>query len=312
MLNPRIRLKDRYVAALLAWLIPGSGHLYQGRFFKAAIFSVCILATFTYGLALGDWQGVYFQDNVPAAGRKRAWGFLAQVGVGLPSIPALVQHKRYYSEQNQKPAVLEEAISEPFIGLMEDVTPEGGFRRVKLSGHITLKPVQGEFGPEGEGEFQGTTQVEGEDPKPATLKIAGAVRLGPPVAPERGRSISCVARSDENGGGQNGRQIEGEIPRAFLNRVSVPLDDDGLQRIHGRLGKLYELSLVYTWIAGLLNILAIWDAFEGPAYGYGDEPPEEEGADGKKDASKEGTATASTPAAESKPPDAKPSPATTA
>jgi hypothetical protein len=37
---------------------------------------------------------------------------------------------------------------------------------------------------------------------------------------------------------------------------------------------MFELALVFTWIAGLLNILAVWDALEGPAYGYGDEEPE--------------------------------------
>ncbi len=31
-------------------------------------------------------------------------------------------------------------------------------------------------------------------------------------------------------------------------------------------GKLVEISSIYTCIAGLLNILAIYDAYEGPAY----------------------------------------------
>ena len=33
---------------------------------------------------------------------------------------------------------------------------------------------------------------------------------------------------------------------------------------------------MFTWIAGLLNLMAIWDAYDGPAYGYGDEEPEDE------------------------------------
>ncbi|MFN9825440.1 MAG: hypothetical protein ACK58J_14935, partial [Planctomyces sp.] len=33
----------------------------------------------------------------------------------------------------------------------------------------------------------------------------------------------------------------------------------------------YDVAAVLTWIAGLLNLMAIWDAAQGPAYGYGDE-----------------------------------------
>jgi len=32
-----------------------------------------------------------------------------------------------------------------------------------------------------------------------------------------------------------------------------------------RLGKLVEIGTIYTTVAGLLNILAIYDAYEGPA-----------------------------------------------
>jgi len=43
--------------------------------------------------------------------------------------------------------------------------------------------------------------------------------------------------------------------------------------LHPRLGKLVEIGTIYTTVAGLLNILAIYDAFEGPAYADGDEEP---------------------------------------
>ena len=65
--------------------------------------------------------------------------------------------------------------------------------------------------------------------------------------------------------------IVGSIPRPFLDSYGVPPDQDQLQEVTGRLGKLHELALVFTWIAGLLNILAIWDCVQGPAYGFGDE-----------------------------------------
>jgi hypothetical protein len=78
--------------------------------------------------------------------------------------------------------------------------------------------------------------------------------------------------------------IEGTIPRPFYNHYLAPLDDESLQYLNGKLGKQYELALVYTWIAGLLNILAVWDALQGPAYGYGDEEPEPDETSSDKDA----------------------------
>ena len=47
---PAIDLKDPALAALLAWLIPGLGHWYQGRRAKAVLFFVCIMGLFAYRL----------------------------------------------------------------------------------------------------------------------------------------------------------------------------------------------------------------------------------------------------------------------
>ena len=41
-----------------------------------------------------------------------------------------------------------------------------------------------------------------------------------------------------------------------------------LNGLHPRLGKLVEIGSMYTAVAGLLNVLAIYDAYEGPAYGF--------------------------------------------
>lgn len=72
-------------------------------------------------------------------------------------------------------------------------------------------------------------------------------------------------------------EIEGTIPRAFKDWYQVPLEDDAVQEMNRRLGRRYEIALLFTWVAGLLNLLAIWDAYEGPAYGYGDEVDQPEG-----------------------------------
>lgn len=85
-----IDLKDPFLAAFLAWLIPGAGHWYQGRRHKAVLFFVWILGTFVFGLYLGEGRVVYasWREN------DRRLPYLCQVGVGLPAMPALIQASR--------------------------------------------------------------------------------------------------------------------------------------------------------------------------------------------------------------------------
>lgn len=90
--NPRheIALRNPATAALLAWLIPGLGHIYQGRTAKGVMFSVCILTIFIYGLVLGQGRVVYAAWGP----QENRWHFLSQVGVGLPAAPAVIQWQR--------------------------------------------------------------------------------------------------------------------------------------------------------------------------------------------------------------------------
>jgi len=82
-----VDLKDRTTAVVLAWLWPGAGHLYQGRYAKAILFMVCILGTFFFGLHMGNGHVVYASWNK----YDRRLPYLCQIGVGLPALPALVQ-----------------------------------------------------------------------------------------------------------------------------------------------------------------------------------------------------------------------------
>jgi hypothetical protein len=82
-----IDLRNRHLAALLAWLIPGAGHLYQGRRTKGRLFFVCILSTWILGFALGGGHVVYASWQ---PGDKR-WHYFLQAGVGAAALPALLQ-----------------------------------------------------------------------------------------------------------------------------------------------------------------------------------------------------------------------------
>lgn len=85
-----VDLRNPAVAGVLAWLIPGAGHFYQRRFAKGVLFSVCILSTFFFGLAMGGGRVVY----ASLAKNDFRWQYICQVGVGLPALPALVQNRR--------------------------------------------------------------------------------------------------------------------------------------------------------------------------------------------------------------------------
>ena len=82
-----IDLRNRSFAALLAWLWPGAGHLYQRRYFKGWLMMVCIMTTFYVGLSIGGGHVVY-ASMIP---QDRRWHFLFQGAIGLPTLPAWVQ-----------------------------------------------------------------------------------------------------------------------------------------------------------------------------------------------------------------------------
>ncbi len=85
-----VDLRNRPLAAFLAWLIPGAGHIYQGRNTKGSLFFVCILSAWILGFALGGGHVVYASWQ---PGDKR-WHYLLQAGVGAAALPALVQGDR--------------------------------------------------------------------------------------------------------------------------------------------------------------------------------------------------------------------------
>jgi TM2 domain-containing membrane protein YozV len=82
-----IDLKQPELAALLAWLVPGLGHFYQGRTRKGVLFMTVVLTTFVLGLWLGNGRVVYASWR---QGETR-WWFVCQAGVGVAAVPAVIQ-----------------------------------------------------------------------------------------------------------------------------------------------------------------------------------------------------------------------------
>ncbi len=76
-----------------------------------------------------------------------------------------------------------------------------------------------------------------------------------------------------------------EAPPRLYGLMAPPLDRAELNQWNKDLGTRYDLALLYTVIAGLLNWLAIYDASAGPAFS---EPADEKSKDGKSKDDKDG------------------------
>ncbi len=164
MAQTSIPLRNPKTAAFLAWLVPGLGHVYQGRMGKGILYAGCILSLYAVGFAMGEGKIVYWRWVNPLHNPdKFCLYYLGQFFVGLPALPALIQ---------------------------------------------------------------GTLQYLGHAP------IFGGIMAVP----------------DPN----------------VIN---------GLQVRPG--SKFIEIGSIYTAVAGLLNVLAIYDAYEGPAYSHEEEPDAE-------------------------------------
>ncbi len=97
-----LELRNRYLAAFLAWLVPGAGHFYQRRYFKSAVFSICIFSSFVLGMFMAGGRCVYASWN----GTEKRWQYVLQAGIGLPAMPAALQAWR---ARNGEPPLLSSA-----------------------------------------------------------------------------------------------------------------------------------------------------------------------------------------------------------
>lgn len=173
-----MELKRPALAAVLAWLVPGLGHLYQGRTFKGVLFMSCIVPMFLFGFYVGGGKVAYASPLPvtpnPAPFVLDRWPFVCQMGIGTVAAPALLERLRYRSGD----------------------APSFG----------------GAFYPP---------------------RTGSAASRGPKIT------------STDNAG----------------NEVIHP---DELAKWHYDYGFYFELGTVYTVIAGLLNILVVYDAHAGP------------------------------------------------
>jgi hypothetical protein len=202
---PEIDLRDPWLAAFLAWLLPGLGHFYQRRWGKGGLFMVCILSTFFYGLWIGGGRVVYASFREPDF-REWRWAYVAQVANGLPALPAVVQAIRTGKPSYKSPL---------FDGFMAPPMQNG-----------QLVPTQWV-------KEQNDKEIAANVKYPE-YKLSYFPDLNQPRDPERSHVYYNPGQNDQNA------------------------------QWHFKYGAYFDLGTVFTVIAGLLNILAIWDAWGGP------------------------------------------------
>lgn len=96
-----IDLKNRNVAALLAWLVPGVGHLYQGRTSKGIVIFVSISLLFITGLQMSGGKAVYCSFRSP----DLRWQFVGQFFVGSASVPAIIQNRVVRGQEKREEVI---------------------------------------------------------------------------------------------------------------------------------------------------------------------------------------------------------------
>lgn len=65
-------------AVVGAWLVPGAGHAFLGRWKKGLLFFALLIGTYLAGLWICGWRMVSFDDN--------PWYYVGQFGSGLTTL----------------------------------------------------------------------------------------------------------------------------------------------------------------------------------------------------------------------------------
>lgn len=82
-------MKNKYIALLCGWLVPGLGHVYAGKKWKGVVLFSVLMASSFIGLALGRFSNVYFAPS--------HYQFYAEVGNGLFTIVTSLAARMFHA-----------------------------------------------------------------------------------------------------------------------------------------------------------------------------------------------------------------------
>jgi len=124
-------------AAVLSYLVPGLGQIYQGRFAKGLLFLVALWGMFFFGMHLGSWKNVYIFETKNAGGRglgAAAWSwvdrvrFVGQAPIGIAAWPAILQYNGKWPVTAEQSPFWHEFQSEPDERLLNALQAQGDKR----------------------------------------------------------------------------------------------------------------------------------------------------------------------------------------
>lgn len=133
-------LPNPATAALLAWLVPGLGHFYQGRRTKGAIFMASIVGLFAAGMVIGEGK-VAYASTLPftpiGSYAYDGWPFLCQSGIGAVAIPGWLERSSYRAGDGP---MLVPALYPPPTGEKAMRVPEGELTSIDQAGNLVRHP----------------------------------------------------------------------------------------------------------------------------------------------------------------------------
>ncbi len=106
-----------WFAALLSYLVPGMGQIYQGRVRKGLVFFLGLYLLFFYGQWMGEWKNVWlprvpdmpdvviFGYKLEGVAKSLAYRpqFLAQFWIGVAAWPAVIQYVTFTPDKDRHP-----------------------------------------------------------------------------------------------------------------------------------------------------------------------------------------------------------------
>lgn len=117
-------LRNPYLAAFLGWLLPGLGHWYQRRYFKAIIFGSCVIGLYLTGLWVGRGMVVYWTWVNPLRDSENfRLSFIFQSFVGGFTFPGMLQGLLLYFKI---PPVLDGWMAAPPQNIVNGLHPQIG------------------------------------------------------------------------------------------------------------------------------------------------------------------------------------------
>jgi len=246
--------------------------------------------------------------------------YTAQVFAGVVAWPALLQSQRFHTADNAPERGLLEPLDAAFDGKLIADYEGRPVVLANVTGTVQAEPrgagaaVDGTLdltatSPNDPGVrtgFEGRADVTYPDGPPQNLTLTAETVLAfdRPINGEPGRLLkllvdpAALANVALPGGVAADElrrlRVVGTTPRPLWNWYLAPRDRRAANRLHAEMGTGMDLAVVFTMIAGLLNVLAFWDAIDGPAYGRTDERPDED--DTGKEPAASGSSSSGSPA----------------